>query len=259
MTTTAISKTPSGETAPAPLATLGVVTCVHPIPGADNIEIVHISLGCELAAQTITRKGEFKPDDFGVYIRSGGVVPQTDPFEFIWGPYLHEGGSITPNRRRRIGERYFLREVSEGLIMPTTDFPAFQAYHSSHGDWASLVGTDISSQVGVKRYTLPATVPKVKKVKKTFRALGSEARSTAAGATINRTPVTDGSIHRLFETMSKGSERSDLRDVPQTQELSLGLLVGLTTPPVPCSRREGPDKITVLLAKLLLTRLIFGG
>lgn len=258
-TSSAVATMPSGDTAPAPLATLGVVTCVHPIGGADNIEIVHIGLSCEIGAQTVTRKGEFKEGDYGVYIRSGAVVPQTNPFEFIWGAYLHDGGEITPDRRRRIGEREFLGQVSEGLIMPTTDFPTFHDYHSGHGDWASLMGTDISSQVGVKKFVPPPIMPKAPKAPKVKRPR----RTYPLAATppfLNPDLQSQGGIDR-FNTAA--GRIPVLRAKGPGDNLSKGdleaFLTGVTGQPfVKDPARNEYTPLELGLAKILLIRLLLG-
>lgn len=246
MNSAAIATTPSGDASPLPLATLGVVTCIHPIPGADNIEIVHLALGCELSAQVITRKGEFEPDDFAIYIRPGAVVPQTDPFEFIWGNYLHQNGGKTPDRRRRIGQRKYLGFVSEGLVMPVTDFPSFFQFHAGHGDWASLVGTNVAPQVGINRY-VPVVVPKVPKapkVKKPFRF-----RTREAG----RSPVF-GQQYGRGQRIAAHQQLIPNADVHSF----LAGIMGEPDPTVPVED-EQYSALEYLLARVLILRVALGG
>ena len=74
--------------------------------------------------QVVTKKGNFKAGDLGVYIQPDSVVPQTEPFKFIWEAYVGLDGTV-PEKRRRITVRKFRGEWSEGLLLPIADFPVF--------------------------------------------------------------------------------------------------------------------------------------
>lgn len=60
------------------LATIRRVTSVSPIEGADKIELIHID-GWEV----VTKKGEFKENDFCVYIEIDSILPEWPQFEFM--------------------------------------------------------------------------------------------------------------------------------------------------------------------------------
>ncbi len=50
---------------------------------ADNLELFDIG-----EYQVVTKKGNFKAGDLGVYIQPDSVVPQTEPCKFIWEDYF---------------------------------------------------------------------------------------------------------------------------------------------------------------------------
>lgn len=83
---------------------------------ADSLELYDIG-----EYQVVTKKGNFKAGDLGVYIQPDSVVPQTEPFKFIWEAYVGLDG-VVPTKRRRITVRKFRGEWSEGLLLPLTDF-----------------------------------------------------------------------------------------------------------------------------------------
>lgn len=131
---------------------------ILPHSDADNIELIKIN-----DYQVVVRKGEFKPGDFGVYIHPDSVVPQTEPFKFIWGPYaeiLRDEAffpySKVPEKKRRITVRRFRGEWSEGLLLPLSDFnlqigQALVPYPDSGGDLLRE-GDDISELLGITHY-----------------------------------------------------------------------------------------------------------
>lgn len=127
-----------------------------PHNNADNLELILID-----GYQVVVRKGDFQPGDLGVYIQPDSIVPQTDPFSFIWGPYAEttkgiidsDGKDIYPNvpeKRRRITVRMFRKQWSEGLLLPITDFPdiATGRYRGS----SLPVGSDVSDILQITHY-----------------------------------------------------------------------------------------------------------
>lgn len=86
---------------------------------ADSLEIIPIP---GTGYQVVTKLGQFKVGDLGVYVQPDSVVPQTEPFKFIWEGYQCEPDGQTPERKRRITVRRFRKEWSEGLLLPVSDF-----------------------------------------------------------------------------------------------------------------------------------------
>ena len=59
------------------------VTEVKPHGNADTLEIIPIG-----EYQVVSKIGQFKVGDLAVYIQPDSVVPQTEPFRFIWASML---------------------------------------------------------------------------------------------------------------------------------------------------------------------------
>src|SRR6202789_2333340 len=94
------------------------ITEIKEHTNADSLEIIPIG-----EYQVVSRKGQFHIGDLGVYLQPDSVVPQTEPFRFIWDPYLAvQMDGIVPEKRRRITVRKFRGEWSEGLLLPLSDF-----------------------------------------------------------------------------------------------------------------------------------------
>src|SRR5580692_5967553 len=83
---------------------------------ADTLELIDV-----LGYQVVAKKGNFKAGELAVYIQPDSVVPQTEPFKWLWEPYVGIDGLVPP-RRRRVTVRKFRKEWSEGLLMPLSDF-----------------------------------------------------------------------------------------------------------------------------------------
>src|SRR5271168_2482625 len=90
----------------------------HPDPDTTSLELIDIG-----GYQVVVRKGQFKPGEgtLAVYIQPDSVVPQTEPFRFIWEEHVGLDGTV-PEKRRRVTVRKFRKEWSEGLLLPVTDF-----------------------------------------------------------------------------------------------------------------------------------------
>lgn len=146
---------------------------------ADTLELFDID-----GYQVVTKKGNFKEGDLAIYIQPDSVVPQTEPFRFIWADYLkrpemcqHQapdgqsvlvinenlqhcvrcqanvlfnGETSLPDSRRRITVRKFRKEWSEGLLMPLSDFDQLLIdYFHPNGVGE---GTDVSDALGITHY-----------------------------------------------------------------------------------------------------------
>lgn len=107
---------------------------------ADSLELFDI-----VGYQVVVKKGQFKAGDLAVYIQPDSVVPQTEPFKFIWEGRIGLDGAV-PTKGRRITVRKFRKEMSEGLLMPISDFKE----ELCHVDWNE--GTDVSDTLGITHY-----------------------------------------------------------------------------------------------------------
>lgn len=128
---------------------------LEPHNNADNLAIVVID-----GYQVVVRKDTFSKGDLAVYIQPDSIVPQTEPFKFIWEPYLDNSDlagpdSLTPDKRRRITVKKLRGQWSEGLLMPVSDFP--ELYTGPHLTEPSTycqygIGSDVSGVLGIKHY-----------------------------------------------------------------------------------------------------------
>jgi hypothetical protein len=110
---------------------------------ADTLELLDIG-----GYQVVVKKGEFKQGDLAVYFQPDSVVPQTEPFRFIWENYEDLDG-IVPIKKRRITVRKFRGEWSEGLLLLVNDFKPVG--WPGEADWFSE-GQDVSDVLGVTHY-----------------------------------------------------------------------------------------------------------
>jgi hypothetical protein len=128
---------------------------------ADTLDIIPIG-----EYQVVSKSGQFKVGDLAVYIQPDSVVPQTEPFRFIWEPYMcvpaedSTAAFVVPEKRRRITVRKFRGEWSEGLLLPVTDFWAIDhekdgyswVLDPSAGYWSLAPGGDVSNMLGITHY-----------------------------------------------------------------------------------------------------------
>lgn len=91
------------------------IEAVTPHPNADKLELTMLG-----GYQMVIGKGSFKPGDLAVFIQPDSVVPQTEPFKFIWQDHVGIDGTV-PESRRRIKPKRLRGEWSEGLLMPIAD------------------------------------------------------------------------------------------------------------------------------------------
>lgn len=127
----------------------------HPDPDTTNLELIVIG-----GYQVVVRKGEFHVGDRGVYIQPDSVVPQTEPFRFIWNEYVGLDGKV-PEKRRRITVRKFRGQYSEGLLLSVNDFPElFEPVDGGGHEWKLQYeeGSDVSDILGITHYDPDAGV-----------------------------------------------------------------------------------------------------
>ena len=118
---------------------------------ADNLELILLD-----GYQCVSQKGTFAQGDLAVYIPPDSIVPQTEAFRFIWGPYLDVSDLAGPNRtvpakRRRITVKRLRGQWSEGLLMPLSAFPELVKSEIAHrfGIWP---GDVVSKPLGIEHY-----------------------------------------------------------------------------------------------------------
>lgn len=124
----------------ANLATVEEIESVEAIEGADKIEIVHLK-----GWQCVTQKSNgFKAGDSVLYIQIDSIVPELPQFAFL-------------AEHRRITTRKFRKALSQGLVLPLSEFGE---NFSKAGLLELHVGDDLTSILGVKKYQkdIPATM-----------------------------------------------------------------------------------------------------
>lgn len=128
------------------------ITEIKEHTNADTLEIIPIG-----EYQVVSKKGQFKVGDLAVYIQPDSVVPQTEPFRFIWEPYSLRGPDdpvdhVVPEKRRRITVRKFRGEWSEGLLLPITDFEDLYVRFGEDITFRTNEGDDVSDLLGITHY-----------------------------------------------------------------------------------------------------------
>lgn len=116
----------------------------HPDPETTKLELTMI----HDAYQVVVGKGNFKEGDLAVYIQPDSVVPQTEPFRFIWETYVGLDGTV-PESKRRITVRRFRKEWSEGLLMPIKDLLVWEGCPTNV---VLTEGDDVSDLLGITHW-----------------------------------------------------------------------------------------------------------
>jgi tRNA-binding EMAP/Myf-like protein len=111
-------------------------------PNADTLGLVDVG-----GYQVVVKLDDFKPGDLGVYIQPDSIVPETEPFKFLWQPAT---GPI-PVKKRRITVRKFRKEWSEGLLLSAKEFPEL-ALVDAPAVHIPEVGDDVAERLGITRY-----------------------------------------------------------------------------------------------------------
>ncbi len=119
------------NTSEANIVKIGPVTA-H--PNADKLELTQVG-----GYQMVIGKGQFKEGDLAVFVQPDCVVPQTEPFKFIWQDHVGIDGTV-PESRRRVIPRRFRKEWSEGLLMPISEFSNGVALLDEGDDAAGIIG-----------------------------------------------------------------------------------------------------------------------
>lgn len=124
------------------------ITEVHEHKNADSLELIKIG-----EYQVVSKKGQFHVGDLGVYIQPDSIVPQTEPFKFIWQDFITLDGTV-PEKRRRITVRKFRKEWSEGLLLPVKDFGISDkgAYCDYLETYSWKEGDDVSDFLKITHY-----------------------------------------------------------------------------------------------------------
>jgi RNA ligase (TIGR02306 family) len=122
------------------LASIQRVLEITPIENADAIELVRIN-----GWQCVTKKGEFRVGDCGVFFEIDAVPPDRELFRFLWTPRDTTEPVARPEKFR-IRTMRLRGALSQGLFMPLSAFDL--------GPVAE--GEDVTARLGVGKYEPPA-------------------------------------------------------------------------------------------------------
>jgi RNA ligase (TIGR02306 family) len=134
------------------LASVQRVLEVLPIENADAIELIRIN-----GWQCVTKKGEFRSGDLGVYLEIDSIPPDTERFRFLWTPKPKtpdstDMGLIAEPLERpakfRIRTMRLRGALSQGLFLPLTSFPELAGAGVSEED-------DVTALLQIEKYEPP--------------------------------------------------------------------------------------------------------
>lgn len=120
------------------LASIQYVHDITPIDGADRIELAHV-----LGWQVVVNKGQFKVGDHAVYFEVDSFLPIEPRFEFLRKSSYKKSDLLGDGFRLKTAK---LRgEISQGLLMPLSDFPEITT---------DEIGRDVTETLKVRKYEI---------------------------------------------------------------------------------------------------------
>lgn len=121
------------------LASIQRIWKIEPIEGADRIELAHI-----LGWQCVVNKGQFREMDLAVYFEVDSFLPIAPEFEFLRASSYRKTDIMGEGFRLRTMK--FRGQISQGLLLPVSAFPAIPA--------DAELGTDATEMLGVKKWEI---------------------------------------------------------------------------------------------------------
>ena len=125
------------------LASIQRIWKIEPIEGADRIELAHV-----LGWQCVVNKGQFQPMDIGVYFEIDSFLPIRPEFEFMRATSYKKSDVMGEGFKLRTMR--FRGEISQGLLLPLSQFPQIPA--------EAEIGTDVTELLGVKKWEIEERV-----------------------------------------------------------------------------------------------------
>lgn len=125
------------------LASIQRIWRIEPIEGADRIELAHV-----LGWQCVVNKGQFQPMDIGVYFEIDSFLPIRPEFEFMRATSYKKSDVMGEGFKLRTMR--FRGEISQGLLLPLSQFPQIPA--------EAEIGTDVTELLGVKKLEIEERV-----------------------------------------------------------------------------------------------------
>ena len=131
------------------MATVRVIDSILPIPEADSIECAVIG-----GWNVVTKKGEYQPGDLAVYCEIDSWIPhELAPFLSKGEPKEYNG--VKGERLRTVRLR---KQLSQGLLLPLVCL----------GRLIVKEGTDVSEELGIRKWEAPVSPQLAGQVKGTF-------------------------------------------------------------------------------------------
>ena len=121
------------------LASIQRIWKIEPIEGADRIELAFV-----LGWQCVVNKGQFQPMDLAVYFEIDSFLPIREEFEFMRASSYRKTDIMGEGFRLRTMK--FRGQISQGLLLPVTQFPEIPA--------DTEIGVDVSELLGVRKWEI---------------------------------------------------------------------------------------------------------
>ena len=121
------------------LASVQRIWKIEPIEGADRIELAHV-----LGWQCVVNKGQFQEMDPAVYFEVDSFLPIAPEYEFLRATSYRKTDIMGEGFRLRTMK--FRGQISQGLLLPVSAFPAIPA--------DAEVGTDVTELLEVKKWEI---------------------------------------------------------------------------------------------------------
>lgn len=133
------------------LATIRQVNSVTDMEGFDNVYMAHID-----GWQAIVKKSEVKKDDIVVFIEPGALCPNNETFNFL------------EKRKFKVKTMKMKGYLSQGLLMPLSILKNTDFKIPEDNLTTSILGTDVTSYLGLKDFTEQVEVVNIEKHNKPF-------------------------------------------------------------------------------------------
>lgn len=140
------------------LASIQKIWKIEPIEGADRIELAYV-----LGWQCVVNKGHFNVGDLAVYFEIDSFLPIRPEFEFLRNSSYKKTDIM--GEGFRLKTQKFRGQVSQGLLLPISQFPEIPADIELTSDVTEILNIrkwEIEERVttgGTIMGTLPRTVP----------------------------------------------------------------------------------------------------
>ena len=121
------------------LASIQRIWKIEPIEGADRIELAYV-----LGWQCVVNKGQFQPMDLAVYFEIDSFLPIRPEYEFMRASSYKNTDIM--GEGFRLKTQKFRGQVSQGLLLPVSQFPEIPA--------DSALGTDVTEILNVRKWAI---------------------------------------------------------------------------------------------------------